>query len=57
MFAPELVDAAVAQHGRGEQQRRLLPARPLTDTLPIQVRAGFGALTVADRVAAAARRR
>ncbi|MFE4423430.1 IS4 family transposase [Streptomyces sp. NPDC056817] len=27
MFTPELVDAAVAKHGRGELRRRLLPAR------------------------------
>ncbi|MER6851576.1 IS4 family transposase [Streptomyces flaveolus] len=27
VFTPELVDAAVAKHGRGEQRRRLLPAR------------------------------
>ncbi|MFF0764332.1 transposase domain-containing protein [Streptomyces sp. NPDC003737] len=26
-FTPELVDAAVAKHGRGELRRRLLPAR------------------------------
>ncbi|MEU5189568.1 IS4 family transposase [Streptomyces klenkii] len=27
VFTPELVDAAVAKHGRSEQRRRLLPAR------------------------------
>ncbi|WSQ16088.1 transposase domain-containing protein [Streptomyces zaomyceticus] len=27
VFTPELVDAAVAKHGRVEQRRRLLPAR------------------------------
>ncbi|MEU7966644.1 transposase domain-containing protein [Streptomyces sp. NPDC049097] len=27
VFTPELVDAAVAKHGRGELRRRLLPAR------------------------------
>lgn len=27
MFTPELVDAAVAKHGRGERRRRLLPTR------------------------------
>ncbi|TFV33828.1 hypothetical protein E4K10_41155 [Streptomyces sp. T1317-0309] len=26
-FTPELVDAAVAEHRRGELRRRLLPAR------------------------------
>nr|BFD89205.1 hypothetical protein KitaXyl93_05650 [Kitasatospora sp. Xyl93] len=27
MFTPELVDAAIAEHGRAEQRRRILPAR------------------------------